>query len=828
MGGPSGHGQHNKAHKAGRKAGQSARQKHAEKKGGRVSAMHNAGRVAQSRAERMNAAKLQRDRKRAEVLTAKREQFAPHVVAFLPLSQAISGQAAWQVFLDATQDPAGKASAKSGGGDSMDTAGTQWPLRPTTVSLPPKHKALLTLLPPPQNPADPLVIVDIARTAESLVLLAPAPGEGDIDESGLTALAVLRAMGLPQLVSLVPTAPAGLQAKAAAKKHASAQLSAQVAGDHKVFTADTADCAQLLRHLGEHRGAAPNWRRHRPALLVEAAEFRPDGGAAAAEGAPGTLLLSGYVRERGLTANQLVHLPGAGDFQIAQIDGAPPPEPLGAVHRQPRPNFKGVEAMDASGGGFPVLEAADPQRQESLQRENVPDPLAGEQTWPTQEELDEAARAQMQPAEVRRLPRGTSAYQAAWILDDPDGGGGANLDDEGEELEDVVVRPAVEAGASRPGSEAAPDSLAAMDSDAVFLDTDGTATEADGFMDEDESDAGLNAYEQQKAARRAEQDALDFPDEVEAPAGMRASVRFAKYRGLKSWRTSPWDPREELPPEYARVFAFENFRRAHKRAVAASEALSSPTSADGVPPGTYVRVHVAGIASAAAQSLLARHAAAQQGVVPPLVATGLLQHEAKLTVLNFGIKKAAAYARPLPSKAELLLVTGVRSFMSQPIYSSDDFQADKHKTERFLHEGRPAIATVYAPVTYPPSPVLAFDTQSGTPRLAFTGTLRSNDPDRINLKKIVLTGFPVKVHKNKAVVRWMFNCPEDVAWFRPLDLWTKYGRRGRIKESMGTHGAMKCLFDNSIQQRDSVCMSLFKRVYPKWPADLSFAAPLDF
>lgn len=66
------------------------------------------------------------------------------------------------------------------------------------------------------------------------------------------------------------------------------------------------------------------------------------------------------------------------------------------------------------------------------------------------------------------------------------------------------------------------------------------------------------------------------------------------------------------------------------------------------------------------------------------------------------------------------------------------------------------------------------------------GTLKSNDPDRINLKKIVLTGFPVKVHKTKAVVRWMFNCPEDVLWFRPLDLWTKYGRRGRIKVSMGT------------------------------------------
>ena len=49
-----------------------------------------------------------------------------------------------------------------------------------------------------------------------------------------------------------------------------------------------------------------------------------------------------------------------------------------------------------------------------------------------------------------------------------------------------------------------------------------------------------------------------------------------------------------------------------------------------------------------------------QGAVPPIMATGLLQHEAKLTVLNFGVKKVAGYAQPLPSKAELLLVTGVR------------------------------------------------------------------------------------------------------------------------------------------------------------------------
>lgn len=61
----------------------------------------------------------------------------------------------------------------------------------------------------------------------------------------------------------------------------------------------------------------------------------------------------------------------------------------------------------------------------------------------------------------------------------------------------------------------------------------------------------------------------------------------------KKFRTSPWDPKENLPPEYARIYKIVNFKRTKKLALAnIDEAFETEDIEEYAFPGAYVTLHV--------------------------------------------------------------------------------------------------------------------------------------------------------------------------------------------------------------------------------------------
>lgn len=405
------------------------------------------------------------------------------------------------------------------------------------------------------------------------------------------------------------------------------------------------------------------------------------------------------------------------------------------------------------------------------------------------------AKAGTTPRRIKRVPKGTSEYQAAWILDDDEGdddddsvreGGDDEMQEDGddEEMEDLVPEPETEADlASQRGVH--------------FED-----------LPMDEEKQQLDSWRRRTRAKEEEED-LQFPDEIDTPQDVPARTRFQRYRGLRSFRTSPWDPYENLPLDYARIFQFEDFKRTERAIMRRAD-----DDAGLVQAGARVEVFVENVP---------REAADAHDPARPFVLFGLFRHEHKMTVLNFTVQRNTEYAGTVRSKDPLVLCVGPRRFAVNPIFSQHTRGGGKgvnnvHKFERFLRAGATTVATVFAPVVFGHQPCVLLQETADleAPRLVATGSFLHSDPTRIVAKRAVLTGHPYKVHKKTATIRYMFFNPEDVMYYKPIQLHTKYGRVGHIRESLGTHGYFKAHFDQPINQMDTVCMSLYKRVFPKW------------
>nr|XP_015222835.1 PREDICTED: pre-rRNA-processing protein TSR1 homolog [Lepisosteus oculatus] len=647
------------------------------------------------------------------------------------------------------------------------------------------------------NVSAPETVLDVAKVVDTLLFVLD-PVEG-WDSYGDYCLSCLFAQGLPSHALVCQGVAALPMKKRTDARRALGRLVEARFPDGRLLSLDTPqEAVLLLRHLGSQKQRQLAYRSRRPYLLAQRASFAPG------PGGLGTLQVSGYVRGRPLGVNRLVHIAGHGDFQLSQIDA--PQDPLPLSTREHPPGKEGdMETKEGGAVGemeqeVKVLMKADPARQESLEAEAALDPMDGEQTWPTESELQEAEERQRK---VRKVPKGTSDYQASWILEE----GGSEEDDEessdedGDEgMEALEEEEEEEEEAGSQDGEGSAGEGSDSETETLELGQGGPEQRYDDRMDEQEESEALRRYREARADQM-------FPDEVDTPLDTPARTRFQRYRGLKSFRSSPWDPLENLPPDYARIFQFQNFERTRRRVL-----VEAAEEEEGAMVGWYVTLHVQDVPPSVMDSFRSGR---------PLVLVSLLPHEQKMSVLHMLVQRHPGNSEPVKSKEELVFQCGFRRFRASPIFSQHTSGTGLRSAEPRESAG-PRSRPVLSPVPFGKLFL------AGMQDLIATGSLLKADPQRVVVKRIVLSGHPFKIVRRTAVVRYMFFNRDDVNWFRPVELRTKWGRRGHIKEALGTHGHMKCVFDKQLPSQDTVLMTLYKRVFPRWTYDPHVPQPLPW
>ncbi|KAL4251449.1 Ribosome biogenesis protein Bms1/Tsr1 [Abortiporus biennis] len=718
--------------------------------------------AAQSRLNRRNQSKQVQAAKRQALISATRlfngADGAPRIVAVVPLSADVNAK--------------NVASALS---ESLDVSGDECPDSGLWRLRADRFKTSLQFITLPYRKM--YATLDACKVADYVVFALSS--EVEVDQWGDTLLRSLQAQGLPEVITVVSSStPMEAKSKTGIMKSLLSFIQYFVPSQTRIYDIHTSsDTLNTVRALCEGKPEDAKWREDRTYILGENVEWDS-----------GILGVTGVIRGAPLSPNRLIHIPNYGDFQVAKVMSAPLP-------KQPKSGH-GNASMDVEPTILvePTADDAD-----SLISSNDPDDMANEQTWPTEEEMrgnhgtsefDDApipdAHNGTTPKVVKKIPKGMSEYQAAWIIDESDD------EDEGEN-DQVKGSDEVEM------EETEEEEMVDFDDEA-----DGKKTVDFEDLDMEEEDRQLKIWKDRK---REEEDDLAFPDEIDTPMDIPARTRFQRYRGLRSFRTSPWDPYENLPRDYARIFQFEDYKRTERAVRRRAEEESAV-----VAPGNRVTVYLKDVPQEVARN-----------PTFPFVLFSLLQHEHKKSVLNFTVQRNTEYEGSVRSKDPLLMCVGPRRFRVNAVYSQHLRGGSKgannvHKFERYLRHGTTSVATIYGPIVFGNQPCLLFreteDKQA--PELVAMGSFLNPDTTRIVAKKVILSGHPFKVHRKTATVRYMFFNADDIHYFKPIQLHTKLGRTGHIKESLGTHGYFKAHFDGQISQMDTVCMSLYKRVYPKW------------
>ncbi|KAJ2384682.1 Glycoside hydrolase 2 (Mannanase, beta-galactosidase) [Coemansia sp. RSA 2611] len=193
-----------------------------------------------------------------------------------------------------------------------------------------------------------------------------------------------------------------------------------------------------------------------------------------------------------------------------------------------------------------------------------------------------------------------------------------------------------------------------------------------------------------------------------------------------------------------------------------------------------------------------------QGFNPAMpVVVGGISNEEGLSLINLRIKRHRWYPKILKTGDPIVISVGWRRFQTIPTYFMND--RIKNRMLKYTPEHMHCSAAIYGPYIQPGTGFCAyFLKRMHSFGIAGTGTVLENSQSIDIVKKLKLTGYPDKIHKNTAYIKKMFNSPLEVAKFEGASVKTVSGIRGQVKKAAGSAGMFRATFEDKIKISDIV------------------------
>ncbi|KAJ1667684.1 Glycoside hydrolase 2 (Mannanase, beta-galactosidase) [Coemansia sp. RSA 1813] len=201
-----------------------------------------------------------------------------------------------------------------------------------------------------------------------------------------------------------------------------------------------------------------------------------------------------------------------------------------------------------------------------------------------------------------------------------------------------------------------------------------------------------------------------------------------------------------------------------------------------------------------------------EGFNPALpVIVGGIPNEEGLSLISVRIKRHRWYPKILKTGDPIVVSVGWRRFQTIPTYFMND--RIKNRMLKYTPEHMHCSAAIYGPYIPPGTGFCAYYlTKKRSFGIAATGTVLENSQSIDVEKKLKLTGYPEKIHRNTAYIKKMFNSALEVSRFEGAAIKTVSGIRGQVKKAAGNTGMFRATFEDKVKISDIVFLRAFYKI----------------